>query len=112
MAATVIPASAANGYSTTITSMETNSLEDATTIDDTTPRFSWVMESNLIGQKQTAYQIRVTNVETGEEVWNSGKVEDNNSTWVEYPGTATSLQPKTAYEWVVTVWDKNRTPVV
>ncbi|WP_069986809.1 family 78 glycoside hydrolase catalytic domain [Massilioclostridium coli] len=112
MTATVIPASAANGYSTTITSMETNSLEDATTVDDTTPRFSWAMDSNLIGQKQTAYQIRVTNVETGEEVWNSGKVEDSNSTWVEYPGTATPLQPKTAYEWVVTVWDKNGTPVV
>lgn len=74
---------------------------------DTNPYFSWKMQDSRQGQKQTAYQILVS--ETEEElrkkkyVWDSGKVESDCSVAIPYAGE--QLQEELNYVWKVCVWD-------
>ena len=78
------------------------------TVEAEHPCFSWEMQTDPSrrGEKQTAYQIVVSN-EAGEEVWNTGKVKSDVSLHVRYAGQA--LQPATRYTWELTVWDgKNK----
>ncbi|MGO8699857.1 MAG: family 78 glycoside hydrolase catalytic domain [Limisphaerales bacterium] len=77
-------------------------------IDATHPRLSWVIHSGRRGEKQTAYQILVASSEQllGQDkgdLWDSGKVETDQSAQVEYAG-----QPLVSREdcfWKVRVWD-------
>ncbi len=73
-------------------------------IDVEKPRFSWQMNSRQPGISQRAYRIVVTN-ETGQEVWDSGTIEDDRSLNIEYAGEA--LHPTTRYYWKVNVWSQN-----
>ena len=70
-------------------------------VDNNVPRFSWKVKSNRLGWKQTAYQLMVKNGE--KTVWNSGKVNSNDSTAISYEGQI--LQSSTEYDWMVEVWD-------
>ena len=73
-------------------------------IDRLSPRFSWAITSNLVGEKQSAYSITVKEESTdGAIAWDSGKVESSVSTAIEYGGQA--LVPETAYFWQVKVWN-------
>jgi alpha-L-rhamnosidase len=74
-------------------------------IDVVHPRFSWQMESARPGCYQTAYQLIVLN-EASREVWNSGKVPNNESLNIRYAGD--SLKPGTRYKWQLTVWDQDK----
>lgn len=75
-------------------------------IDVEIPRFSWQMQSDVRGARQTAYQIVVTD-ELGSKVWDSGKVKSDISLNIKYDGTA--LKPTTRYTWQLTVWnEKNK----
>lgn len=74
-------------------------------IDVEHPRFSWQMESEKPGCYQTAYQILVSD-EVSREVWNSGKVPNNESLNIRYDGD--SLKPCTKYKWQLIVWDQNK----
>lgn len=74
-------------------------------IDVKNPRFSWQMiatgpERNCF---QTAYQLEVKD-EKGKLVWDSKKVNNNQSLGITYLGLP--LQPATRYNWKVTVWDQ------
>ena len=60
----------------------TEDLVDPIGVDDPTPTFSWKMASKVIGQKQTAYQIMVKNDQ--ETVWDSGKVDSDESVVIVY----------------------------
>jgi alpha-L-rhamnosidase len=79
-------------------------------IDAEAPRFSWIMEAGERGQRQTAYQILVGSspdlltADTA-DVWNSGKIESDESVAIRYQGEA--LQPSTRYYWRVIVWDRD-----
>lgn len=73
-------------------------------IDVENPRFSWQMTANKRGQSQSAYQITVID-KTGEEVWNSGKIESDLSLNIEYAGSR--LHPRTRYDWSVQVWNQD-----
>jgi alpha-L-rhamnosidase len=78
-------------------------------IDTEEPRFSWTLESNRRGQKQTAYQIIVaSSVEKLEsnkpDKWDSGKVVSGRSVNVEYGGSALNSGEKCW--WKVRCWDK------
>jgi alpha-L-rhamnosidase len=68
-------------------------------IDVMQPRFGWRMESTRRGQKQTAYRIIVG------DVWDSGKVNSDQSVAVTYAGK--ELQSGQRYSWKVMVWDKD-----
>ncbi len=77
-------------------------------VDVTTPAFSWKMESNILGQSQTAYRLEIEN-EDGTVVWDSGKVVSDRSVDIPYAGK--SLTASTRYRWNLTVWDKDDIPV-
>ena len=77
-------------------------------IDDAAPRFSWQLQDQTRGAKQTAYQVEVaSNAELlrqdKADVWDSGKVESAASLNVSYAGPA--LKASTRYFWQVKVWD-------
>jgi alpha-L-rhamnosidase len=77
-------------------------------IDVKNPRISWVIKSDERNVLQTAYQIQVS---TDEEfkciVWDTGKVDSDESIHVEYKGEP--LKSRTRYYYRVRVWDrKNR----
>ncbi|WP_299012524.1 family 78 glycoside hydrolase catalytic domain [uncultured Polaribacter sp.] len=81
-------------------------------IDNTSPRLSWKLaqENAVRGQKQTAYQILIAssldNLESNTgDVWDSGKVDSNQSVNVTYEGN--ELASAKQYFWKVKVWDKD-----
>ncbi len=75
-------------------------------IDVTTPRLSWINESDVNGECQTAWQIRVSSdrrhMRRG-DLWKSGKVASDQSVLVRYAGTP--LQSRQQCWWQVRVWD-------
>jgi alpha-L-rhamnosidase len=78
-------------------------------IDVTSPRLSWQLQSDQQGARQTAYQIRATSSadrlrEGQTDVWDSGKVESDQSIQVVYAGK--SLVSRQQVYWNVTVWDE------
>jgi alpha-L-rhamnosidase len=85
-------------------------------ISTKTPRFSWKLsDPNFTqGQKQTAYQIFVASNKTllsedNADVWNSGKVESDQSVLVPY-GRTNNLKSSCEYYWKVQVFDKDGKP--
>ncbi len=82
-------------------------------IDIKNPRLSWILESNENGQSQTGWQIIVSSsLETLDEknadLWNSGKIERDLTSQIEYAGKP--LKSKMCCFWKVRSWDKNREP--
>lgn len=71
---------------------------------DQTPYFSWKIESDESDVLQTAYQITVSLLD-GAVVWDSGKVESDQSIFIVYDGD--DLVSNTKYIWSVTVWDNH-----
>ncbi|MGW6445798.1 family 78 glycoside hydrolase catalytic domain [Lentzea sp. NPDC055074] len=75
-------------------------------VDAKRPRFGWTLTSP--GQRQGSYQVLVASTRaladagTG-DVWDSGRVHDEQSVDVAYGGSA--LRSLTAYHWRVRVWD-------
>jgi alpha-L-rhamnosidase len=83
-------------------------------VDAEKPRFSWMMDSDLHGQKQTAYQIFVASspsklTEESVDIWDSGKVESDVSVAIKYNGD--TLEPSTKYYWTVIVWNQDDKPI-
>jgi alpha-L-rhamnosidase len=74
-------------------------------IDEVQPRLSWIDQSNRRGAKQTAYQIIVSapGPKKNTVLWDSGKVESDETTQIEYEGTP--LEAGAGASWHVTVWD-------
>ena len=86
--------------------------ENPINIDMAQPRFSWIMESEQRGQKQTAYQVLIASSKSKlsqdiGDLWNSGKVESSKSIHVKYKGK--SLKSNQTVFWKVRVWDKDST---
>jgi alpha-L-rhamnosidase len=78
-------------------------------IDVLQPRLSWQMQSNQRGAHQTAYQILTASSETSWDngrgpLWDSGRVETDQSTHVPYTGPA--LVSGQRVYWKVRVWDE------
>ena len=85
-------------------------LENPSVVDVLQPRLSWINEAGREdrGQFQSAWQVRVASskeqlAEAG--LWDSGKVESEQSTRVKYAGKALSSGEECW--WQVRVWDKN-----
>lgn len=70
---------------------------------DVCPRFSWKLESEEENTYQKAYEIKVTKAE--EEVWSSGRVENGQSLFVTYEGSA--LEAFSHYDVNICVWDNH-----
>lgn len=71
-------------------------------LDEVQPRFSWKLQSDKNNTRQTAYRLTVSN---GEVMWDTGKVESEQSILIEYMGAL--FEPRTPYTWNVTVWDNH-----
>ena len=71
-------------------------------IDVQKPRFSWMVQALERGAGQSGWQIRVTE-EGKNEVWDSGKIESDDSVNIQYGGEP--LKSGTIYRWELTVWD-------
>jgi alpha-L-rhamnosidase len=85
-------------------------LVDPLGIDVVRPRLSWVLQSEERGQKQTGYQILVASsgeeLDEGEgDLWDSGKVDSDQSVQVEYQGR--SLRSRQRCWWKVRIWDRD-----
>lgn len=79
-------------------------------IDTARPRLSWVLNSNIRGQFQSAYQILVASSEdrlneSEADLWNSGKTVSQQSLNIEYAGRA--LESRMRCFWKVRVWGKS-----
>lgn len=74
------------------------------------PRLGWIMDSRTPNTHQTAYRILLSTkekklIEGQANVWDSGRVENRESSFVEYRGPA--LSPGTLYYWTVKIWDNH-----
>lgn len=84
-------------------------------IDTKTPRFSWQFTSPEKNQKQTAYEIVVTD-KTGSDhsaggiVWRSGKISSGQNINIPYKGEP--LRSFTRYYWTVKAYDQDDEPSV
>jgi alpha-L-rhamnosidase len=83
-----------------VTDLQCNHRKNVPVLDEP-PYFSWKMESPQENVTQTAYQIQVFCHDLC--VWDSGRQESGQSTFVPYKGD--TLKSRTYYQWSVTVWD-------
>jgi alpha-L-rhamnosidase len=109
LAAPSPPAFAAGGETPLrVVGLRTEYRENPLGIDARKPRLSWRIESDGRGIVQSAYEIRVARSERGlgakgDRVWESGKVDSDESIHRPYGGPA--LESGRRYHWQVRVWD-------
>jgi len=82
-------------------------------IDASHPRLDWLIQSNLRGQAQTAYQIMVATSKqlldsAKPDLWDSGKVTSSYTCQIQYAGKM--LTSRLHCYWKVCVWDRNGHP--
>jgi alpha-L-rhamnosidase len=68
------------------------------------PRFGWLPQDQDGAEAQTAYEIEVSAAD-GTAVWDSGKVESAQESYVDYDGA--ELENGSAYTWRVRTWDED-----
>ena len=88
-------------------------LTDPLGIGVTKPRLSWILTSARRGERQSAYQVLVASsaeslAKQNGDLWDSGKVESDESAHVEYAGKP--LTSRTRCYWKTRVWDKDGKP--
>ncbi|HEY4047396.1 MAG TPA: family 78 glycoside hydrolase catalytic domain [Acidobacteriaceae bacterium] len=79
-------------------------------IDTPQPEFSWQLQDQRFGAKQTAYEIQIATTPelataSKPDVWDSGRIASEMSVGVPYAGPA--LKPETRYYWRVLLMDKD-----
>ncbi|WP_022891047.1 family 78 glycoside hydrolase catalytic domain [Agromyces subbeticus] len=103
---TALAAGAADGIA--VGTLKTDNRATPLGIGGEAPGLSWRLDADddARGVVQSAYQVRVaTSIDglDGSTVWDSGKVESDQSVEVAYGGPA--LESQTRYHWQVRVWD-------
>ena len=93
-----------------VTHLRCEMLEEPLAIDNTSPHFSWRMESKQQGATPGAYQILVASTidklnEAEADLWNTGKVADASSVGIVYQGKP--LSSRSLAYWKVRVWNQN-----
>ena len=87
--------------------LRTENLENPLGLDVRSPRFSWQLVSDKRNVMQTAYEVRlaadVKELSSGKSLWSTGKINSDQSIWVDYKGPA--LESGRRYYWQVKVWD-------
>ncbi|MFC3801133.1 family 78 glycoside hydrolase catalytic domain [Cohnella sp. GCM10012308] len=96
-----------------LTNLKTEYLYNPLGIDTPRPRLSWMIETKSRGFLQSAYQILVSSdrqqlVDASAIVWDSGKVNSEQSVFVSYDGP--TLLSNERYYWKVRVWDRDDHP--
>ena len=93
------------------TVLRVQNLVEPVAIETRKPAFSWVVNSDLRGDIQTAYRIIVSSSRTGAEhdiadLWDSGKRSSRDQNNVRYGGAP--LQSASEYFWKVRTWNRDR----
>ena len=87
--------------------LRTEHLHNPLGIDAKRPRLSWKIRSDKTNVIQQAYQIQASlDADFGELIWDSGKVESDQSLYVLYGGP--ELQSMERIYWRVKVWSNHR----
>ena len=99
--------------SVTVTNLSCEHQQNPLGIDVTQPRLSWQLQSDERNQYQSAYEIKVMQVQQNPQkqpvtVWSSGKVKSNQNFDIPYKGRA--LKPFTRYTWQVRVYNQQNMP--
>ena len=68
------------------TGLLTNELENPLNVEE--PTFGWLVNDTNQNSVQSAYRIVVTDEITGEAVWDSGKVQSSEQSYIPFGGTA------------------------
>jgi len=94
----------------TISELRCEYLHNPLGIDQACPRLGWRLESQQRNQKQTAYQIIVSDSEVSIDaglgnLWDSGKVRSGRSQHITYGGEPLSARQR--LYWRVRVWDQD-----
>lgn len=102
------------GESTTVTSLRCEYLANPWGIDETSPRLSWLVESDRRGARQAAWRVCVAStlqqLEAGEtDLWDSGRIDSDQTSQVAYEGA--KLCSRMTCHWQVTVWDETENSV-
>ncbi len=107
LAALFSAASAAAGL--TVADPRCEGLRDAPQVDSAAPRFSWRLETKERDTRQTACQLRVTEVDAAGRALGptveSARLESDETQWVALPGF--TAQPRRTYAWQVRAWDNH-----
>ncbi len=93
---------AANGPA--VSHLTCDGLIDPLVIDTSAPRFSWRLESTERGAKQTAFQLRITDLETAGGVIETPRASSDQSQMVSVAGF--TPKPRHRYQWQVRLWDE------
>ncbi len=90
-----------------VTHLTTEYLENPLGLDVAHPRLSWRLATPERGARQMAYQVRAATsldaLAAGGDLWDSGRVDSDQSVLVEYAGAA--LKTGQRVHWQVRVWD-------
>ncbi len=78
-------------------------------LGNTEPVFSWKLQSEVIGERQTGYQVVVYRTADQKLVWDSGRIHTDQSRNIRYEGEP--LEECTSYNWTVQVWDQDQETV-
>jgi alpha-L-rhamnosidase len=91
------------------THLRCESLEQPMGMDEPHPLLSWQLHDGTHGARQTAYQILVASSASSlsgkPDIWDSGRVESDQSVGVPYAGPALAAEKR--YFWQVKVWGKD-----
>ena len=87
----------------TVRNLVVENLTNPIGLDVQDPRFGWQLVSDQRYTVQSAYEIKMSSGATS--VWNTGKVNSDQSSFVDYGGPA--LQSGKRYQWQVRVWDNH-----
>lgn len=84
-------------------------LREAAQVDTASPRFSWRLDTTARDTRQTAWQLRITEVDASGRPLaapvESARVESDETQWVTLPGFV--AQPRRTYAWQVRAWDNH-----
>jgi len=94
----------------TIQNLRCEYLANPTGIDIVNPRLSWIVESSLRGERQTAFEILVASsaeklAKNQGDLWSTGKKISDQTTQLEYSGKP--LLSGSQSFWKVRIWDRN-----
>jgi len=103
----------ATAYGLTVSQLRCEYRDNPIGIDTPAPRLSWVLESDVRGECQTAYRILVASslerLQRDEgDLWDSGKVLSSEQNQIAYSGKPLSANMECW--WKVQVWDKDGKP--
>lgn len=109
----VLMCSPERNYNVTLSNLTCEYLENPIGLDMSSPRLSWILNSEGKSIKQSAYQIvAATNQEILQQdssnLWNTGKISTDQSIQIKYEGK--NMKSGMRVFWKVRIWDEDDQP--